>query len=132
MTFWRSLAAKKTTDDCYTPEPVYKAIFNWLGDVMLQHCNMLLPSFNIIRPFYPNQDYLTINYFENDLVLDNPPFSLYSKSSAQLLRFANNSDFNFKPITATEDFVKYDKNNKKIFGAAIKIGKTDNELFNNI
>ena len=53
-------------------------------------------------------------------------------SSAQLLRFANNSDFNFKPITATEDFIKYDNNNKKIFGAAIKIGKTDNDLFNNI
>lgn len=219
--FVAKFGRKKTTDDCYTPEPVYRAVFNWLGDVMLQHMSTLLPMFNIIRPFYPDKDYLTIKYTDNDIVLDNPPFSLYSKivrnymrmgvkfflfapalslfvpdsganyvitgakvryangaivrtsfvtnilpykiliahglqqaihdaqrtntaktyrpampeqywSSAQLLRFANNSDFNFKPITATEDFIKFDKNNKKIFSAAIKIGKTDNELFNNI
>lgn len=219
--FVAKFGRKKTTDDCYTPEPVYRAVFNWLGDVMLQHMSTLLPMFNIIRPFYPNKDYLTIKYTDNDIVLDNPPFSIYSQivrnymrmgvkfflfapalslfvpdsganyvitganiiyangarvrtsfvtnilpykiliahglqqaihdaqrnnttktyrpampeqywSSAQLLRFANNSDFNCKPITATEDFIKFDKNNKKIFGAAIKIGKTDNELFNNI
>ncbi len=219
--FLAKFGRKKTTDDCYTPEPVYRAVFNWLGNVLLQHCSVLLPAFNIVRPFYPNSDYLTYNYSDDDLVLDNPPFSLYSKivrnymhmgvkfflfapalslfvpdsganyvitganityanganvrtsfvtnilpykiviahglqkaihdakkkntaktyrpampeqywSSAQLLRFANNPDFNFKPITATEDFIKYDNNNKKIFGAAIKIGETDNELFNNI
>ena len=218
--FVAKFCRKKTTDDCYTPEPVYRAVFNWLGDVMLQHMSTL-PMFNIIRPFYPNKDYLTIKYTDNDIVLDNPPFSIYSQivrnfmrmgvkfflfapalslfvpdsganyvitganiryangaqvrtsfvtnilpykiliahglqqaihdaqrtntaktyrpampeqywSSAQLLRFANNPDFNFKPITATEDFIKFDKNNKKIFGAAIKICKTDNELFNNI
>lgn len=219
--FVAKFVRKKTTDDCYTPEPVYRAVVNWLGNVLLQYCSVLLPAFNIVRPFYPNSDYLTYNYSDDDLVLDNPPFSLYSKivrnymrmgvkfflfapalslfvpdsganyvitganityanganvstsfvtnilpykiliahglqqaikdaqrtntaktyrpampeqywSSAQLLRFANNPDFNFKPITATEDFIKYDNNNKKIFGAAIKIGKNDNELFNNI
>ena len=219
--FVAKFGRKKTTDDCYTPEPVYRAVVNWLGNVLLQYCSVLLSAFNIVRHFYPNSDYLTYNYSDDDLVLDNPPFSLYSKivrnymrmgvkfflfapalslfvpdsganyvitganityanganvrtsfvtnilpykiliahglqqaikdaqrtntaktyrpampeqywSSAQLLRFANNPDFNFKPITATEDFIKYDNNNKKIFGAAIKIGKNDNELFNNI
>lgn len=77
---------KKTTDDCYTPEPVYRAVFNWLGDVMLQHMSVLLPMFNIIRPFYPNQDYLTIKYTDNDIVLDNPPFSLYSKIVRNYMR----------------------------------------------
>lgn len=219
--FLTKFARKKTTDDCYTPPAVYSAVVNWLGDVMLQHMSTLLPMFNIIRPFYPNKDYLTIKYSENDIVLDNPPFSIYSQivrnymrmgvkfflfapalslfvpdsgasyvitganiiyangarvrtsfvtnilpykiliahglqktihaaqqpakaqtyrpnmppqywSSAQLLKFANNPDFNFKPLTATEDFIKFDNNKRKIFGAAIKIGKTDNEILSNI
>lgn len=219
--FVAKFGRKKTTDDCYTPEPVYEAVKQWLKLVLYCNTPYDLDKLDIIRPFYPNHDYLTINYLENDFVLDNPPFSLYSKivrnymrmnvkfflfapvlslfvpdsganyvitganvryangarvrtsfvtnilpykiliahglqqaihdaqrtntaktyrpampeqywSSAQLLRFANNSDFNFKPITATEDFIKYDNNNKKIFGAAIKIGENDNELFNNI
>lgn len=218
--FVAKFARKKTTDDCYTPEPVYRAVFNWLGDVMLRHMSTLLPMFNIIRPFYPEKDYLTIKYTDNDIVLDNPPFSIYSQivrnymrmgvkfflfapalslfvpdsgasyvitganitysngarvrtsfvtnilpykiliahglqqaihdaqrtntaktyrpamppqywSSAQLLKFANNPDFNFKPLNAAEDFIKYDCNKRKIFGAAIKMGENDNEILLN-
>lgn len=53
-------------------------------------------------------------------------------SSAQLLKFANNENFIFKPINAAEKFVKYDKRNKKIFGAAILIDETDDKILQNI
>lgn len=219
--FVAKFGRKKTTDDCYTPEPVYNAVKNWLRYCLINYCSIYLDMLNIVRPFYPNNDYLTYNYSDGDIVLDNPPFSLYSKivrnymrmgvkfflfapaltlfvpesganyvicganiryanganvrtsfvtnvlpykivianglqkaiheaqrstnaktyrpampeqywSSAQLLRFANNPDFNFKPINADENFVKFDNNNKKIFGAAIHLSETDNEILNEL
>ena len=218
--FVKKFGRKKTTDDCYTPEPVYNAVKNWFAQALWDTRSEMLLNYNIVRPFYPNMDYLTINYKSNDIVLDNPPFCIYSKivrnymrmgvnfflfapalslfvpdsganyvitganliyengarvrtsfvtnmlpyklliarglkiaihnaqrttgeaykpdmpaqywSSAQLLKFCNNENFIFKPINAAEDFVKYDNHNKKIFGAAIKVGLLDDELLNNI
>ena len=65
--------APKTTDDCYTPQPVYEAVVNWVKE------HVDLEGRCIIRPFYPGGDYEREEYPENCVVIDNPPFSILSK-----------------------------------------------------
>lgn len=64
---------KLTTDDCYTPEPVYNAI--------LEHLNKKfdLSDKEILRPFQPGGDYQSVPYKDNSVVIDNPPFSILAK-----------------------------------------------------
>jgi len=64
--------AKKTTDDCYTPQPVY--------DAVLSFCRRYFSVAGrpIVRPFYPGGDYEHYDYPEGCVVIDNPPFSIYS------------------------------------------------------
>lgn len=64
---------KKTTDDCYTPEPVYKAVLDWVVNEYGIDPN------NIVRPFWPGGDYLREEYPEGCTVVDNPPFSIVTK-----------------------------------------------------
>lgn len=61
---------EKTTDDCYTPEDVYEAVLEWVGE------RYDLNGKVIQRPFYPNGDYKKEVYYENGVVIDNPPFSI--------------------------------------------------------
>ncbi|MBQ5850482.1 MAG: hypothetical protein IIW54_06680 [Lachnospiraceae bacterium] len=63
----------KTTDDCYTPPDVYKVV----ADYVEQRYG--LDKSNFIRPFFPGGDYENYNYFEQDIVVDNPPFSIFTK-----------------------------------------------------
>lgn len=64
---------KKTTDDCYTPLPVYYAVRDWA-------CNEYgIDPDCIVRPFYPGGDYEHYDYPDGCVVLDNPPFSILSK-----------------------------------------------------
>ena len=63
----------KTTDDCYTPKETYEII----RDHFIQYYK--LNNYNIVRPFYPGGDYQNEKYNENDVVIDNPPFSILSK-----------------------------------------------------
>ena len=63
---------KKTTDDCYTPDIVYKAISDWVSN------EYDLNACDFVRPFYPGGDYEHFDY-ENKIVVDNPPFSILSK-----------------------------------------------------
>ena len=64
---------KKTTDDCYTPPLVYAAIRDWV-------CKRYdIDPACIVRPFYPGGDFVTYDYPEGCLVLDNPPFSILSE-----------------------------------------------------
>jgi len=63
----------KTTDDCYTPDDVYKIILDYVAE------KIDLSNLQIIRPFYPDGDYESIDYKKNDIVIDNPPFSIISK-----------------------------------------------------
>ena len=64
----------KTTDDCYTPQPIYEAVV----DYVFRKGN-LPEDTEIVRPFRPNGDYTTEEYPKGCVVIDNPPFSILSK-----------------------------------------------------
>ena len=68
--FVEKFKPKKTTDDCYTPEPIYEVVKNWACD--RYHID---PS-AIVRPFWPGSDYQAFDYQQGCVVLDNPPFSI--------------------------------------------------------
>ena len=63
--------AKKTTDDCYTPDLVYDAVLDWVRNEY-----GISNDAKIVRPFYPNGDYEHEDYPDGCVVVDNPPFSL--------------------------------------------------------
>ena len=65
--------SKKTTDDCYTPENVYRVVLDWVVKEYGIDPN------NIVRPFWPGGNYMTEDYPEGCTVVDNPPFSIISK-----------------------------------------------------
>ena len=71
--FLEKFEAKKTTDDCYTPDNIY--------DVVKKQCieRYGLKGKKIIRPFYPGGDYQNEDYSGDCVVLDNPPFSIISE-----------------------------------------------------
>ena len=71
--FLQKFEAKKTTDDCYTPELVYDAIANWVAN------EYNLNRSDFVRPFYPGGDYQKEKYKKNTIVVDNPPFSILSE-----------------------------------------------------
>lgn len=72
--FEEKFKPKKTTDDCYTPEDVYMAIRNWVGENITS-----LEGRRVVRPFYPGGDYRNFDYGGDCFVLDNPPFSILAK-----------------------------------------------------
>ena len=71
--FIKKFEIKKTTDDCYTPKSVYDAVLDWVKDEIGIEENL-----EIIRPFYPGGNYENEDY-TGKIVIDNPPFSIYSK-----------------------------------------------------
>ena len=75
--FTEKFKPKLTTDDCYTPVEVYEAALGWLRE------KVDLSGANIVRPFWPGGDYEAYDYKEDDVVVDNPPFSIL----ARILRF---------------------------------------------
>lgn len=75
--FTEKFKAKLTTDDCYTPVEVYEAVLGWLRE------KVDLSGANMVRPFWPGGDYEAYDYKEDDVVVDNPPFSIL----AGILRF---------------------------------------------
>lgn len=78
--FVSKFSHKKTTDDCYTPQELYKAVYEWVDKNIISLHDKL-----VIRPFYPGGDYENYHYPNNCIVLDNPPFSILSK----ICRFYN-------------------------------------------
>ena len=70
---------KKTTDDCYTPDNVYEAVLDWVCKVYDVERD------DVVRPFWPGGDYERYEYEENNVVVDNPPFSIIS----QIVEFYN-------------------------------------------
>lgn len=76
MAYWESCEEftekfkhRMTTDDCYTPEPVYEAVKRWAVR------EYGIDESRIVRPFYPGGDYEHYEYQKGCVVLDNPPFS---------------------------------------------------------
>ena len=63
----------KTTDECWTPQDVYEAVVKYVGEIYD------LTGKEILRPFYPGGDYENAEYPENGVVIDNPPFSMFTK-----------------------------------------------------
>ena len=71
--FVEKFKPKKTTDDCYTPKPVYDAILKWCA------WRYALPESTVVcRPFLPGGDYERFDYPDGCIVVDNPPFSILS------------------------------------------------------
>lgn len=68
---------KLTTDDCYTPENVFKVVQDWAVK------RYALEGAELVRPFYPGGDYEHFDYPKDCVVLDNPPFSIL----AEIIKF---------------------------------------------
>ena len=64
----------KTTDECWTPKDVYEAVVRYVDEVV-----MPLDGKQILRPFYPGGDYEHAEYPEDGVVIDNPPFSFFTR-----------------------------------------------------
>ena len=76
--FVEKFKPKKTTDDCYTPPPVYDVIADWVVN------EYGVSREDFVRPFYPGADYKAVDY-RGKIVVDNPPFSIL----AQIIDFYN-------------------------------------------
>lgn len=83
--FLDKFEAKKTTDDCYTPDVVYEAVADWVVD------EYGVKRENFVRPFYPGGDYQAEKYKKDQIVVDNPPFSILS----EILRFYDENGVKF-------------------------------------
>lgn len=77
--FVEKFKPKLTTDDCYTPPEVYDVVLNYVKE----KCD--IAGCEVVRPFYPGGDYENFDYPESCVVIDNPPFSIFS----QIIRFYN-------------------------------------------
>ena len=75
--FLEKFKLKKTTDDCYTPAPVYDAVVRYVEETYG------VSRDRFVRPFYPGGDYQNEDYPKDCVVVDNPPFSIM----AEILRF---------------------------------------------
>ena len=71
--FVEKFKPKKTTDDCYTPPEIYEVIKNWVCE------KYDINPDKIMRPFKLGGCYQEEDYPEDCLVLDNPPFSIFSQ-----------------------------------------------------
>ena len=83
--FLEKFKLKKTTDDCYTPAPVYDAVSRYVTETYN------LDPAKFVRPFYPGGDYQIEKYPEGCVVVDNPPFSIM----AEILNFYSERGIRF-------------------------------------
>ena len=83
--FLEKFKLKKTTDDCYTPAPVYDAVARYVEETYG------VSRDRFVRPFYPGGDYVSEKYPAGCVVVDNPPFSIM----AEILRFYDSKGIKF-------------------------------------
>ena len=67
-----SAKQKLTTDDCYTPDNIYRVVRDYVAE------RYGLDPGTFVRPFYPGGDYQAEDY-TGKVVVDNPPFSILKK-----------------------------------------------------
>ena len=83
--FVNKFKPKKTTDDCYTPQLVYEAVSKWVSE------EYKVDKSCFLRPFWPEKNYKTENYTENCVVVDNPPFSIFT----EILKYYSDNNIRF-------------------------------------
>ena len=71
--FVEKFKPKKTTDDCYTPANVYAAVRDWAVR------EYRLEGREIVRPFWPGENFERRDYPAGCVVIDNPAFSILSR-----------------------------------------------------
>ena len=71
--FVEKFKPKKTTDDCYTPEPVFAVVLDYVRS------RYGIDPASVVRPFWPGGDYQKHEYPPACTVVDNPPFSILSR-----------------------------------------------------
>lgn len=84
--FTEKFKDKKTTDDCYTPKAVFDIVLNYLKSK-----GKMTDGQKIIRPFFPDNDYKEVEYTDGAIVVDNPPFSIFT----EILRFYTKKEIPF-------------------------------------
>ena len=72
--FLEKFKTAKTTDDCYTPQPIYNLVLDYVFEKGNLSDNTI-----VVRPFYPGGNYKEEEYPEGCVVVDNPPFSILSQ-----------------------------------------------------
>ena len=90
--------SRKINDECYTPEPVYEAVSDYVSETYG------LDKAKFIRPFWPGADYQKQEYSEGCVVVDNPPFSFLSNIINFFLEH-NTRFFLFAPTLSIFDLV---------------------------
>ena len=107
--FVNKFKPKLTTDDCYTPAPVYDAIKGWA-------CSRYgIKPDTIVRPFYPGGDYENFEYPAGCCVLDNPPFSILAK----IVDFYNARHINYFLFAPGLTCLNYAKRTNIVIGATV-------------
>lgn len=124
--FVEKFEPKRTTDDCYTPDNIYNAVAYWVSK------EYGVERENMVRPFYPGGDYERHTYKPNDVVVDNPPFSIL----AEIMKFYDENGikfFLFAPLltlfsSAIENVTYIPTDNSIIYenGARVKTGFVTN------
>ena len=71
--FVEKFKPKKTTDDCYTPQPIYDVVLDWA------QARYGFDRAKVVRPFWPGGDFERESYPDGCVVVDNPPFSILSR-----------------------------------------------------
>ncbi len=72
--FIEKFEPKATTDDCFTPPGVYEIVLDWITKNI---CD--ITKNEVVRPFFPEGDYQKFDYPKECIVIDNPPFSIYTE-----------------------------------------------------
>lgn len=117
---------RHTTDDCLTPPKVYDAVERWVCD------KYGISKERVVRPFWPGMDYRNELYSAEQVVVDNPPFSIlseicrwYDKQGIPFFLFAQEKTL-FSVNHGSENYVVADCDITYDNGAVVRTGYVTN------